>query len=243
MGTERHICRDCLNDPSLAVSGNVARSYAELYENGTLEYPEHSPLRPTEEPTPTEEESQMPDLEMIMNGYDPEAEIRQRLLEEQARKDAEAAAAAEARDAAAAENSAPNSASLSMEEIVSAINTSMQKDNLLLVPTDGSGAEYILYTGNTDLGVHLKPSTDPESRKLIIEQYEGASSSDYVKAIIHSILPYINSTDYEGLGHEVYNNTVQVGTYTYLNTKFSTISHTADEIEKGRPASEFIIEP
>lgn len=243
MGTERHICRDCLNDPSLAVSGNVARSYAELYENGTLEYPEQSPLRPAEEPEPTEEENPMPDLEMIMNGYDPESEIRQRLLEERAQQEAERAAAAANNGAEVTDTPAANYSVLTMEEIISAINTSMQTDNLLLVPTDASGAEYIVYTGNTDLSVHLKPSTDPDSRKLVIEQYEGASSSDYVKAIIRSILPYINSTDYDGLGHEIYNNTIHSGTYTYLNVRFSTLTHSADEIEKGRPASEFIIEP
>lgn len=244
MGTTRLICRDCLNDPSLAVSGNVARSYAELYENGTLEYPEQSPLRPMEDATPTEEENPMPDLEMIMNGYDPEAEIRQRLLEEQAQRQAE-------RDAANAEeqpypaDNAPvyDDTPKTMGDIIAAINASLQSDNMLLVPTDASGSEYILYTGNTDLGVHLQASEDPSSTRLVVEQYEGASSSDYVKAIIRSILPYINSTDYDGLGHEIYNNTIHAGTYTYLNIKFSTLTHSAEEIEKGRPATEFIIEP
>ena len=44
MGTTRHICNDCLNNTASAVSGNVARQYAELFENGTLEYPADSPL-------------------------------------------------------------------------------------------------------------------------------------------------------------------------------------------------------
>ena len=131
MGTTRLICRDCLNDPSLAVSGNVARSYAELYENGTLEYPEQSPLRPMEDATPTEEENPMPDLEMIMNGYDPEAEIRQRLLEEQAQRQAE-------RDAANAEeqpypaDNAPvyDDTPKTMGDIIAAINASLQSDNM-----------------------------------------------------------------------------------------------------------------
>lgn len=235
MGTERLICRDCLNDPTLAVSGNVARSYAELYENGTLEYPEQSPLRPIEEEdVPEEEENTMPDLEMIMNGYDAEADIRRRLLEERA------AAEAERLEQPQEDTAVPPA---TMEEIVSAINESLQSDNLLLVPTDGSGSEYILYTGNTDLAVHLKPSTDPSSKRLVIEQYEGASSSDYVKAIIRSILPYAGSTDYDGLGHEIYNNTIRTGSYSYQGIRFSTVTHSAEDIEKGRPASEFIIEP
>ena len=244
MGTTRNICRDCLNDPSLAVSGNVARSYAELYENGTLEYPLESPLRPTEEPEEEVEDDGIPrpDLEIIMNGYDAEADIRQRLLAEQAEKMQESGLSEVSSDEIPEPEDVSEPKELTMEEIISAINTSLQSDNLFLVPTDGTGAEYILYTGNTDLGVHLKPSAD-SSRRLVIEQYEGASSSDYVKAIIRSILPYINSNDYDGLGHEVYNNTIRLGSYTYLNVRFSTLTHTADEIEKGRPASEFIIEP
>ena len=251
MGTTRYICRDCLNDPSLAVSGNVARSYAELYENGTLEYPVESPLRPVEEPEEEVEDDGIPrpDLEMIMNGYDAEADIRQRLLAEQAEKMQEAGLSELPSDTVPEPDyiSEPKERTelteLTMEEIISAINTSLQSDSLFLVPTDGTGSEYILYTGNTDLGIHLKPSADPSSRRLVIEQYEGASSSDYVKAIIRSILPYINSSDYDGLGHEIYNNTIRIGSYSYLNVNFSTLSHSADEIEKGRPASEFIIQP
>lgn len=244
MGTTRNICRDCLNDPSLAVSGNVARSYAELYENGTLEYPVESPLRPVEEEEEEIEDDGIPrpDLEMIMNGYDAEADIRQRLLAEQTEKMRENGDPDLPQEDVTEPDVTTEPKVLTMDEIISAINASLQTDDMLLVPTDATGAEYIVYSGNTDLGIHLKPSADA-SRRLVIEQYEGASSSDYVKAIIRSILPYLNSSDYDGLGHEVYNNAIRTGSYTYLNIRFSTLSHSADEIEKGRPASEFIIEP
>ena len=244
MGTTRNICRDCLNDPSLAVSGNVARSYAELYENGTLEYPVESPLRPVEEEEEEIEDDGIPrpDLEMIMNGYDAEADIRQRLLAEQTEKMRENGDPDLPQEDVTEPDVTTEPKVLTMDEIISAINASLQTDDMLLVPTDATGTEYIVYSGNTDLGIHLKPSADA-SRRLVIEQYEGASSSDYVKAIIRSILPYLNSSDYDGLGHEVYNNAIRTGSYTYLNIRFSTLSHSADEIEKGRPASEFIIEP
>ena len=48
MGVKRNICSDCLNNTASAISSNVARHYAELYENGDLEYPEGSPLRPVD---------------------------------------------------------------------------------------------------------------------------------------------------------------------------------------------------
>ena len=39
-GTTRYICKDCLADPNIGIYGNVVRDYSELYENGTLEYPD-----------------------------------------------------------------------------------------------------------------------------------------------------------------------------------------------------------
>ena len=133
---------------------------------------------------------------------------------------------------------------MSLTELLDAINASLQLDNMFMTPTDGSGTEYILYSGNTDLGIHFKPSMDmPDAKILAIQQFEGASSSDYAKAAIRSVLAYLGSDDYDGLGHEIFNNAVQAGSYKYNDITFSVQTFGAEEIEKGRPATAFIITP
>lgn len=234
VGVTRHICNDCLNDPRVAVSGNMVRLYSEMYENGSLEYPTDSPLhpdygKPTEAPsgTPTVLPSYS-DISVVLpeggsGGLNP---------------------APTAPTPAVPSSTAPAGGKLSGEELLSSLNESLAADNMSLTPVAGKSGEYTLMCGGADTGIKFKTSAGTADRdKLVIEQGENASSSDYVKSAIRSILTYMNSNDYDGLGHDIYNGAIQSGSFIYNGTTFVSTVHTADEIEKGSAISDFSIVP
>lgn len=232
LGVTRFICQDCLNNPAIAVSGNMVRTYSEMYENGTLEYPEGSPLRPDSgTPTPTAEASAalptlIPDIH-VSNPEDPTP------------------ASGDTTPAAATPTSAPASDALNGQALIDRINESLAADNMVLLAKNESAQEYKLYSGETDLHISFKPTagTNGKSDSLVIELGENASSSDYVKAVIRSILVYAGSKDYDGLGHDIYNQVIQNGEFRYEGVLYRSAVHTADEIEKGAAVSDFSITP
>lgn len=234
VGVTRHICNNCLNDPRVAVSGNMVRFYSEMYENGSLEYPADSPLNP-DYGKPTEEPSGTP---TVLPSY---SDISVVLPE----GNNNALTPASATPAPGAPSSAaPAGGSLSGEELVSSLNRSLSADNMSLTPVAGKPGEYTLMSGNADTGIRFKTTAGTADRdKLVIEQGENASSSDYVKSAIRSILTYMNSDDYDGLGHDIYNGAIQSGSFIYNGTTFVSTVHTADEIEKGSAISDFSIVP
>ncbi len=260
-GTERHICKDCLNDPQIGIYGNVVREYSELYENGTLEYPENSPMRMeySRETGVVLPETEEPEAEI-----DKEAEIARILGEQTPRVEIPLPAnynitpTPSAEGAEAGQNGVQNETvpgtdgtaapagrenSLSGEQLVSALNGSLANNGYSIVPGTGSG-EYSLQKDGADLNIRLKMSPSASGGDgLSVEMMPEGSPSDYVKAVIRSILTYVNSDDYDGLGHDIYNNTIQQGSYNYMGLNFSSAVHTPEEIEKGAPASGFTITP
>ncbi len=190
LGKTRFICRDCLNDPRIAISGNMVRTYSEMYENGTLEYPEGSPLRPDSgTPTPTPEVSPaLPTLTPDIHINNPEAPTPS--------SDTDAPDASTPTPTAA-----PASGSLNGQAMIDRLNESLAADNCILLAKNEQAKEYKLYTGNTDLNITFRPTAGAEGKSdsLVIELGENASSSDYVKAVIGSILGYTNSLDYDVL--------------------------------------------
>ncbi len=234
VGVERHICNDCLNDPRVAISGNLVREYSEMYENGALEYPEDSPLNPNYgKPTVTPSVSPT-----VLPSYSDISVI----LPEGSGSNLTPVSSADPTPAPAA--SVPSSGNLSGEALVSALNQSLAADSMSLTPISGKSGEYTLMCGGSDTGIRFKTSAGNSGKdKLVIEQGENASSSDYVKSAIRSILTYMNSTDYDGLGHDIYNGAIQSGSFIYNGTTFVSTVHTADEIEKGAAISDFSIVP
>ncbi len=231
LGVTRFICQDCLNNPSIAISGNMVRTYSEMYENGTLEYPEGSPLRPDSgTPTPAEETpSARPTLIPDIHVSNPE---------EPTPTSGDAPAAVTPTEAAA-------SAALNGQALIDRINESLAADNMVLLAKNEAAKEYKLYSGDNDLNITFKPAAGAEGKNdsLVIELGENASSSDYVKAVIRSILVYAGSKDYDGLGHDIYNQVIQNGEFRYEGVLYRSAVHTADEIEKGAAVSDFSITP
>lgn len=234
LGKTRFICQDCLNDPRIAISGNMVRTYSEMYENGTLEYPEGSPLRPDSgTPTPAAEAAPaLPTLTPDIHINNPEAPTP--------------SPDAGAPDAASpTPTTAPDSGSLNGQALIDRLNESLAADNCVLLAKNDDAKEYKLYSGNTDLNITFRPTAgaDGKSDSLVIGLGENASSSDYVKAVIRSILVYAKSSDYDGLGHDIYNQVIQNGEFRYDGVLYRSAVHTADEIEKGAAVSDFSITP
>ena len=239
LGVTRHICNDCLNDPRIAISGNMVRIYSEMYENGSLEYPEGSPLRPDSdknaEASPTV--SQNRTIEDILN-----EEI---VINNPVTPDTYPVPVSPDTPAASPASSESSSGGLSGAALISSLNGNLADDNMSLAAIDGRDGEYRLLCGGNDTCIRfITASSDTAGKdKLTIELREGASSSDYVKSVIRSVLSYTGSDDYEGLGHEIFNRTIQNGSYTSEGIRFISKVHTADEVEKGAAISDFTIQP
>ncbi|MBQ9867012.1 MAG: hypothetical protein IJM34_08325 [Lachnospiraceae bacterium] len=239
VGVERHICNECLNDPSVAVSGNMVRTYSERYEDGSLKYPDDSPLNP-DYGKPKEEPSLTPAVMPPASG-----EINVSRYEQGTAGPTPTPVTAPTPTAASASsNTASDPGKLSGEALISALNSKLSADNMSLSPVAGKTGEYTLLSSGNDTHIRFKTSAGSADKdKLIVEQRENASSSDYVKAAIRSILAYTGSDDYDGLGHDVYNAAIQNGSFINNGITFVSTVHTADEIEKGAAISDFSIVP
>ena len=102
---------------------------------------------------------------------------------------------------------------------------------------------YHLYENSSDTGVVFTVSPGTSGDKIAISQYSPDSSQAYVKAVIRSILTYVDSNDYDGLGHDIYNGTIQNGSYSQSGINFYSSIGTEEDIEKGLPSSTFEIVP
>lgn len=236
VGIERHICNDCLNDPRIAISGNMVRTYSEKYEDGSLEYPADSPLNP-DYGKPTEAPSGTP----VPKPATGDINISRY---EQGTGTSQPSSAPTAPAAPTAAPTAAAPSSLSGEALINALNSNLAADNMSLNPVANKSGEYTLLSGGNDTHIRFKISAGTADKdRLTIEQGEDASSSDYVKAAIRSILAYTGSDDYEGFGHDVYNAAIQSGSFFNNGISFISTVHTADEIEKGSAVSDFAIVP
>ncbi|MBR5420993.1 MAG: hypothetical protein IK115_07605 [Lachnospiraceae bacterium] len=237
LGVTRFICNDCLNNPLVAVSGNMVRTYSEKYEDGTLEYPEGSPLRAdagtVSEDSPSE--AALPSLTPDIHVENPEPPFDTSAIPN----------GTEPTPVVTAPTPTAAAAGTSGSALTDALNAALAADNMLLVPKDGEGKEFLIYSGNNDLHLAVTRTEGSSAGKdgLVVAQNNGASSSDYVKAAIRSILTCIQSEDYDGLGHDIYNQAIQKGEFRYNGVIFRSTVHTADEVEKGAPVAEFSILP
>ena len=258
-GTTRYICKDCLMDPNIGIYGNVVRDYSELYENGTLEYPEGSPMRaqysretgaiyPTGE-EPEEEDNTEAEINRILSEETPHVEVPVYIPPKTSVTDESPASDADVSSADGTETyvntptpipAAPSA--LSGEALVSALNTSLANNGYSLQPS-GKDGEYALTGNGSDLKIRVKITPSASGDSACVEMLPEGSPSDYVKAVIRSILTYTGSDDYDGLGHDIYNSTIQQGSYSASGVTFSSKVHTPDEIEKGAAASSFTIVP
>ncbi len=236
LGITRNICNECLNDPRIAISGNMVRTYSEMYENGSLEYPEGSPLRPdsgsSAEATPSVSVNRT--LEDALN---------ESIVINVPTGSGDTLPPAPA-DTPAIPSESPTG-TLSGDSLIYSLNSNLADDNMSLAAIGGRDGEYRLLCSGNDTYIRFitSPSENGTSDRLTIELREGASSSDYVKSVIRSVLSYTDSDDYEGLGHEIFNRTIQNGSYTYGDIRFMSTVHTADEVEKGAAISDFTIQP
>ncbi len=287
LGVTRYICDDCLHDPAIAVSGNVAREYSALYENGTLEYPENSPLREQPLIMEPEEEPTGPSLEEIMNSpsaipgsvggngdtpsdtapSDTNEQSEPAAAPEQTQNDTAPADSGSGNDGntepaqgndTSQDNDQPSaqenpssgnepagSDSMVAEDLIRDLNRRFQADGYRVAQDNNDESAYRILSGDSDLHIRLTPKSVGSDGKyeLTVSQLDGASSSDYVKCVIRSVLSYVNSEDYDGLGHDIYNNTIQNGSYSSNGVSFSYTAHTADEIERGSTNADFVIRP
>ena len=238
MGTTRHICNDCLNNTASAVSGNVARQYAELFENGTLEYPADSPLADHSEDEQAEGE-ESPAMPTPVEVYTPVDDSS-----DSSGQDTEPEDAGQPEDSAEpAEDTPVDTSGLANEALISDLNRKLQADSMILYADANDVNIYHLYENGSDTGIVFTVSPVTSGDKISICQYSPDSSQSYVKAVIRSILTYVDSNDYDGLGHDIYNGTIQNGTYSQSGINFYSSIGTADEIERGLPSNTFEIVP
>ena len=258
-GTTRYICKDCLNDPNIGIYGNVVRDYSELYENGTLEYPEGSPMRaqysretgvvyPTGEDA-EEEDNTEAEINRILSEETPHVEVPVYIPPSPSPADGgntDREPPADTTDTndqtVTAPTAAAGRAALSGEALLSALGDSVAKSGYSL-NTSGTDGEYIISKDGNDMNIRLKIIPSAAGDTACVEMLPEGSPSDYVKSVIRSILTYVGSDDYDGLGHDIYNNTIQQGSYSTAGISFSSKVHTPDEIERGAAASSFTIVP
>lgn len=264
-GTTRYICKDCLNDPNIGIYGNVVRDYSELYENGTLEYPENSPMlaqysRETgvvypEGEEPEEEVSTEAEINRILSEETPHVEVPVYIPPSPTVTETEKTEEPSVPEAVPtqipnenvsvptqAPTAAPAKQTLSGEALVSALSASIANNGCSL-QSAGKDGEYILSKDGSDMKIRVKITPSAAGDAACVEMLPEGSPSDYVKTVIRSILAYVGSDDYDGLGHDIYNNTIQQGSYSASGITFSSKVHTPDEIEKGAAASSFTIVP
>ena len=234
-GVMRNICNDCLNNTASAVSGNVARGYAKLYEDGILEYPSDSPLSPVKDAPASTEASEKPSAPDTIIPSVPNADT----------DISDAASVIDKEEPSFDTNSvsdisgSENPASASSDDRVENINRGLLPEGFSLAE-DGSGSgRYNMMSGETDTGIDFTFVDD----KLKIEEYDANYAQQYVKAVIRTILAYTNSNDYDGYGHDVYNSTLENGNYKSGGVTFFSSVGTTDEIEKGYPLTTFTIVP
>jgi len=216
LGTTRMICDDCLGNPSNATSGNVLREYSQLYEDGVLTYPKvASDNEVASENTAASETSVVSE---------------DNLSEENISASVNAATAA------------PTASAMSMDSFRQSLSETFSIQGFTLLPVDETNHEYVLYEGNTDLGIHFILSSSQNLKPaLVVEKYASASSSDYTSVCISCALLFLNSTDYDTLGYSIYNNACQYGNYTYDGVRFLYMENSDSEVADGLPAVTFDI--
>ncbi len=143
------------------------------------------------------------------------------------------------------ENNAPQEiiTSVTKDGLLKSLQAYYAETNMELIVSENNKNVYMLYAGDEyqNIDFLFTPVAEGMVPPLSVQCYEGASDTGYTAACIRSALIYIGSTDYSGLGYEIYNNCVSYGSHVSGDTKFYYTAFSETDVENGAPKATFDI--
>ena len=223
LGTTRYICDSCLGNVNAGISGNVIDDYASELVDPALYHPSLSDNVPEELP------------DMVINASDvlEPSSVSQDLLPSSIPEESNVT------ENEPAVSETPVS-TRSIDDIVSAVSASLSASDYYIQPFDDNPDSYSIYHGNDDTHISFTFSNDGHL-KLSVNKEEGGEDDDFSVICIHASLAFLGSTDYDNLGYDIYNQTLQYSNYTQDDCHFLFYNSSENELNEGAPISVYEI--
>ena len=235
LGTARFICYDCMNNPEAYISGNVIWDYASSLIDPEVYVPSANLIPETEDTA--EQPDSLPDISDIMNDTaDSAVNNISDIVTDVSNTVANITDNEDNPDetpSVSTENSTfePSGAGQAAP-IISRLNDLLSKNGYSLVNDNTLTDVYSIEKNNTNQNIKIEFLKDDTNRMVI--SMAADSDQDLFKEIcINSALAYINDTDYETMGNEIYNNAYQYGNYNFDKYSFYYILSSKKELENG----------
>lgn len=125
--------------------------------------------------------------------------------------------------------------------LIRSINAFYENAGMEIRIKDDNENIYGLYSGDDYQKIQFifTPVQEGMTPTVSVQGFAGASGSGGVAACIYAALSYVGSTDYSGLGYEIYNNATSKGSYITDDGKFYYTTFTETDIENGAPEFSF----
>lgn len=218
LGTKRLVCQDCINNPGSMSSNSVIDEYKAEELDPSL-FPQES-----NEPSP--DAINTSDSDELNNSLsNNNADMPSDIDNDQTLNDS-------------SNHDLSNAGILSKDDFINTLASLLSAYSIQLSPDANESNLFNIYTSNgNDAAIDLLVQDNAGKTNIKIMAYQGASSSDISIVCINSILSCMGSTDYDGIGNGIYNNTLTYGNYSEYPCSFYYTSYTMDEISQGSPAS------
>lgn len=197
LGTPRYICKDCLGNPAMSLSGNVIIEY----------------------------ESELVDPELYhMSGSvsSDDAYIAGDYRDEESVSASEILATPELppQTSEPVSSSALPASGADKDEIVGLMAAALSSYNYYIQPDNDSNNQYHVFFGSDNANIDIEFSGNGNSTKAKVSMMEGAREDDFSNVCININLAFLKSEDYENLGFAVFNNAKDYGNYNKNGCKF-----------------------
>lgn len=228
LDTTRYICKDCMKNPSIAVSGNVVNHYKaepldpSLFGVGSTQYKQslENQNNANNSEVAANPENSTPNT--TNNNSDISPENNNNSNPDNNSNNNETNSSEDSQNSPDENNTNNNDNNTSnasgMSDITDRANSLLSNSGLRLVKSSDNNFDVQDQNGN-NTGISFSFDSDNQGRpKLNVKS--NSTSNSFTNTCIASALAFVNSTDIEGKGYEIFNNACQYGNYAKDNCRF-----------------------
>jgi len=201
LGTKRYICRDCLGDTAMSLSGNVIVDYESDLIDPALYLPASSVSD---------------DTAFVAGDLGSVSDNNEAVSAE----DVLAMDIPPAKEEKEDTSGAGDNNHLSKDELVSAVAASLSSYNYFIQPDGDNNDKYSIYLGGDDAKIVVVFSSNQGAGSVIVSMLEGASLDDFTNVCISMNLAVLEGDNRDQDSNNIFNNAKSYGNYSSDGCKF-----------------------
>lgn len=219
LDTERSICKECMNNPEVTASNNVINEYQaaplddSLFGVGSDRHNKNNNVSENQNTSNISENTSAENTDSTNSVSKTEDTANNQFSNN--------------------DTASQTSSYDSREDVVGRLAPLLSSSGLQLSPSPDNKKIYsIVGSDGNNTGITLTFDNNSNNKlSLNIARNSSADNAAYTNTCISAALAFINSTDYNQIGYDIYNNACQYGNYTKYGCRFYYMDNSDNSAE------------